>query len=71
MPAYNNSASSLFTCRYAEILKVYSRLLFLISGYMNFREKMRQTQNEIEPLENIATWSVIMQSSKHEGVDSV
>ena len=38
---------------------------------MNFREKMRQKQDKIEPLENIATWSVIMQSSKHEGVDSV
>ncbi|MDR2708023.1 MAG: hypothetical protein LBB87_04695 [Nitrososphaerota archaeon] len=46
-------------------------MLFLISGYMNFREKMRPFQDEFEPLENIATWSVIMQSSKHEGVDSV
>ena len=37
---------------------------------MNFREKMRQNQNEIEPLTNIAGCGVVMQSSKHEGVHS-
>jgi hypothetical protein len=53
------------------ILKVHNRKLFLISGYMNFREKMSPIQEAFEPLENIAVWSAIMQLSKHEGVHSV
>jgi len=38
---------------------------------MDFREKMRQIQDEIEPLTNIAGCGVVIQLSKHKGVDSV
>ena len=38
---------------------------------MDFRGKMRQIQDMFEPLTNIAGCGVVMQSSKHEGVDSV
>ena len=38
---------------------------------MDFRDKMRLFQEVFEPLENIALWGAIMQSSKHEGVHSV
>jgi hypothetical protein len=38
---------------------------------MDFREKMRQKQDKFKHLENIAGCGVVIQSSKHEGVDSV
>jgi hypothetical protein len=50
---------------------VHNSLLFLILGYMDFREKMRSFQDELEPLTNIAGCVVGIQLSKHEGVDSV
>jgi surface polysaccharide O-acyltransferase-like enzyme len=50
---------------------VHNWLFFLISGYIDFREKMSLFQEAFEPLENIAVCDVTMQLSKHEGVHSV